>query len=222
VRIRQRFRELVWRKRDSSWGSSAWPSTWSTSRGGRLYNSALLDLRHGHEHAAAAHLRLHRGRAPPPQAAIGGRLPTVLPLRPRPAAVGQALGVAGHRSRSHPPGRGCFLRHPGPLGRLRRGVLDLEEGKRLAHALGESKAVILRNHGLLTVGKSVDEAAFWFITMERSCQVQLMAEAAGKPVLIDKDQAEITSGQVGTDIAGWLGFQPLYDRIVREQPDLLA
>ena len=100
-------------------------------------------------------------------------------------------------------------------------VLDVEEGKRLAHALGECKAVILRNHGLLTVGQSVDEAAWWFITMERSCQVQLMAEAAGKPVLIDADQAAVTAGQVGQHIAGWFSFQPLYDRIVREQPDLL-
>jgi ribulose-5-phosphate 4-epimerase/fuculose-1-phosphate aldolase len=100
-------------------------------------------------------------------------------------------------------------------------VLDLDEGKRLAHALGDCKSVILRNHGLLTVGHSVDEAAFWFITMERSCQVQLMAEAAGTPVHIDKDQAELTSTQVGSHIGGWLSFQPLYDRIVREQPDLL-
>ena len=46
-------------------------------------------------------------------------------------------------------------------------VLDPEEGKRIAHALGERKAVILRNHGLLTVGHSVDEAVWWFITMER-------------------------------------------------------
>ena len=100
-------------------------------------------------------------------------------------------------------------------------VLDLEEGKRLAHALGDAKAVILRNHGLLTVGQTVDEAAFWFITMERSCQVQLMAEAAGTPVLIEKDNAEVTAGQVGNHIGGWVSFQPLYDRIVREQPDLL-
>src|SRR6266576_1797523 len=39
-------------------------------------------------------------------------------------------------------------------------VLDLEEGKRIAHSLGERKAVILRNHGLLTVGQSVDDAAW--------------------------------------------------------------
>jgi ribulose-5-phosphate 4-epimerase/fuculose-1-phosphate aldolase len=100
-------------------------------------------------------------------------------------------------------------------------VLDLEEGKRLAHSLGDSKAVILRNHGLLTVGQSVDEAAWWFITMERSCQAQLLAEAAGKPVLIEEDMAKLTSTQVGSNIAGWFSFQPLYDRIVREQPDLL-
>jgi len=100
-------------------------------------------------------------------------------------------------------------------------VLDVEEGKRLAHALGDSKAVILRNHGLLTVGRSVDEAAWWFITMERSCQAQLLAEAAGKPVLIADDMARLTSTQVGSDIAGWFSFQPLYERIVREQPDLL-
>ncbi len=100
-------------------------------------------------------------------------------------------------------------------------VLDIEEGKRIAHALGENKAVILRNHGLLTVGHSVDEAAWWFITMERSCQVQLLAEAAGTPKLIDADMAELTQSQVGSHLAGWFSFQPLYERIVREQPDLL-
>jgi ribulose-5-phosphate 4-epimerase/fuculose-1-phosphate aldolase len=101
-------------------------------------------------------------------------------------------------------------------------VLDLEEGKRLAHALGGCKAVILSNHGLLTVGQtSVDEAAWWFITMERSCQAQLLAEAAGEPVLIGPDQAEKTARQVGQPFGGWLSFQPLYDWIVSTQPDLL-
>jgi ribulose-5-phosphate 4-epimerase/fuculose-1-phosphate aldolase len=99
-------------------------------------------------------------------------------------------------------------------------VLDTEEGKRIGHALGEHKAVILRNHGLLTVGHSVDEAAWWFITMERSCQAQLMAEAAGTPVLIEADNAALTATQVGSHLAGWFSFQPLWDRITAEQPDL--
>lgn len=100
-------------------------------------------------------------------------------------------------------------------------VLDTDEGKRIGAALGEYKAVILRNHGLLSVGHSVDEAVWWFITMERSCQAQLLAEAAGKPILIDPDMAERTRGQVGSHLAGWFSFQPLYDRIVAEQPDFL-
>lgn len=100
-------------------------------------------------------------------------------------------------------------------------VVDVEEGKRIAAALGDNKAVILSNHGLLTVGQSVDEAAWWFITMERSCQAQLLAEAAGTPVKIDPENAALTASQVGGHYAGWLSFQPLYEKIVREQPDLL-
>jgi ribulose-5-phosphate 4-epimerase/fuculose-1-phosphate aldolase len=99
-------------------------------------------------------------------------------------------------------------------------VLDPEEGKRIAHALGGCKAAILRNHGLLTVGHSVEEAAWWFITMERSCQAQLLAEAVGKPIPIPHDMAALTASQVGSHVAGWFSFQPLWDRITKEQPDL--
>jgi ribulose-5-phosphate 4-epimerase/fuculose-1-phosphate aldolase len=100
-------------------------------------------------------------------------------------------------------------------------VLDLEEGDRIADALGPNKAVILRNHGLLTVGGSVDEAAWWFITMERSCQAQLMAEAAGRPILIEPRHAKATRDLVGSAISGYFSFQPIFDVLVAEQPDVL-
>ncbi|HLM29901.1 MAG TPA: class II aldolase/adducin family protein [Acidimicrobiales bacterium] len=100
-------------------------------------------------------------------------------------------------------------------------VFELEEGKRIAQALGNRKAAILANHGVLTVGRSVDEAAWWFVTMERTCQVQLLAEAAGSPVLIDREQAERTAAQVGGRNTGWLQAQPLFDWVLAEQPDLL-
>jgi ribulose-5-phosphate 4-epimerase/fuculose-1-phosphate aldolase len=101
-------------------------------------------------------------------------------------------------------------------------VVDVEEGKRLAHSLGDHKAVILRNHGLLTVGHSVGEAAFWFMTMERSCQAQLLAEAAaGTPVLIDAEMAAQTQTLVGNHYLGWVSFNAVFERIVKEQPDLL-
>ena len=100
-------------------------------------------------------------------------------------------------------------------------VLEVSEGDRIAEALGGRKAVILRNHGLLTVGHTVDEAAYWFITMDRSCHTQLLADAAGQTVKIAPEMARYTHKQVGSPMAGFLGFQPLYDRIVAEQPDLL-
>ncbi len=100
-------------------------------------------------------------------------------------------------------------------------VVDIEEGKRIAHALGSCKAAILANHGLLTVGHTVDEAAWWFITMERTCQAQLLAEASGTPVPIRAEVAQLTAGQTGGHRTGWMQFQPLYDQIVVEEPDLL-
>lgn len=101
-------------------------------------------------------------------------------------------------------------------------VLEVEEGKRIAHALGGNKAAILANHGLLTVGHTVDEAAWWFITMERSCQAQLLAEAAATPPIpIDPDVAALTFQQTGGHRTGLRQFQPLYDWIVEEKPALL-
>lgn len=98
-------------------------------------------------------------------------------------------------------------------------VYDTSEGDRIAEALGNRKAVILQNHGLLTVGQSVDEAAWFFITMERSCQSQLLAEAAGKPVKIAHEAASIAQQQVGNSRVGWFQYQPLWDVISKEQPD---
>jgi ribulose-5-phosphate 4-epimerase/fuculose-1-phosphate aldolase len=100
-------------------------------------------------------------------------------------------------------------------------VHETSEGERIAKALGTHKAAILRNHGLLTVGHTVEEAAWWFITMDRSCQAQLLAEAASAPVKIDHANAVATRELVGSHMAGWFQFQPLLARVVREEPDLL-
>lgn len=99
-------------------------------------------------------------------------------------------------------------------------VLDLSEGERIAAALGDNKAAILRNHGLLTVANTVEAAAWWYITMERTCQAQLMAEAAGTPVIIDPASAKATWETVGSELAGWFSYKPLHDVICAEQPDM--
>ncbi len=100
-------------------------------------------------------------------------------------------------------------------------VDDPEEGKRLAQALGQNKAAILANHGLLTVGTSVDSALWWYITLERTCEVQLSAMAAGKTVSIDPGVAQLTHDQIGTELAGAFQFHGLYEWIVGVEPDLL-
>jgi ribulose-5-phosphate 4-epimerase/fuculose-1-phosphate aldolase len=99
-------------------------------------------------------------------------------------------------------------------------VYDTSEGDRIAKALGDYKAVILQNHGLLTVGNTVDEAAWFFISMDRCAQSQLLAEAAGKPIPISHESALIAQQQVGNARVGWFQYQPLWDLISREQPDL--
>jgi ribulose-5-phosphate 4-epimerase/fuculose-1-phosphate aldolase len=100
-------------------------------------------------------------------------------------------------------------------------VHQTSEGERIAKALGNHKAAILQNHGLLTVGETVDEAVWWFITMDRSCHAQLLAEAVGKPILIARESALATRELVGTHQAGWFQFQPLWEMITQEQQDLL-
>ena len=54
-------------------------------------------------------------------------------------------------------------------------VESTDGGKRIAAALGDGRGVILRNHGLLTVGASVDEAIGWFLMMERVAEVHVKA-----------------------------------------------
>ncbi|NEO84057.1 MAG: class II aldolase/adducin family protein [Spirulina sp. SIO3F2] len=100
-------------------------------------------------------------------------------------------------------------------------VLDPSEGWRIAQTLGNCKAAILCNHGLLTVGQTVEAAVWWFIAMERACQVQLLAEAAGNPMQIAPEVAQLTQSQIGTPYMGWFSFQSEYERIVSLQPDLL-
>jgi ribulose-5-phosphate 4-epimerase/fuculose-1-phosphate aldolase len=100
-------------------------------------------------------------------------------------------------------------------------VYDLSEGDRIAQTLGNRKAVILQNHGHLTVGSTVDEAAWYYITMDRTCQSQMMAETVGKPVPIAHEAALVARAQVGNPRVAWFQYQPLWDLIVREQPDLL-
>jgi ribulose-5-phosphate 4-epimerase/fuculose-1-phosphate aldolase len=100
-------------------------------------------------------------------------------------------------------------------------VFDTSEGERIAAALGDKRAAILQNHGILTVGKSVESAVASYVALENACETQLLAEAAGSVKLIGPEIARHTSQQSLGGDPGAYGFRPLWDRVVREQPDFL-
>jgi ribulose-5-phosphate 4-epimerase/fuculose-1-phosphate aldolase len=100
-------------------------------------------------------------------------------------------------------------------------VLEKSEGERIAVRLGGRRAAILRHHGLLTVGRSVEEATWWFITMERSCQMQLPADAAGKPRIMTEEEVTLAHRQFSNANMARHNFSLLADLVVEEEPDVL-
>jgi ribulose-5-phosphate 4-epimerase/fuculose-1-phosphate aldolase len=99
-------------------------------------------------------------------------------------------------------------------------VLDESEGQRIAEVLGHRKAVILQNHGLLTVAPSVEAAVWRYIAMDNAAHAQLLAQAAGKTKPVPHGVAKHTAGQMGSDIGGFYAFQPYWDVVTEEEPDL--
>src|SRR5437762_10551058 len=58
-------------------------------------------------------------------------------------------------------------------------ALDEKEKPRLVADLGDKRSMILRNHGLLTVGRTVAEAFLGMFLLERACKIQILAQAGG-------------------------------------------
>jgi ribulose-5-phosphate 4-epimerase/fuculose-1-phosphate aldolase len=62
-------------------------------------------------------------------------------------------------------------------------VLNLEEQESIIKDLGDGEALILRNHGALTVGRSIGEAFNWMHRLELACRSQLAAMACNSPLV---------------------------------------
>jgi len=99
-------------------------------------------------------------------------------------------------------------------------VVETSEGAKIAQALGPRQAIILQNHGLLTVGHTVESAVWRYVSLEACCRVQLMAEAAGQPKPMPAEVARLTASQLGTERAGLDAFEPYWAVITDEEPDL--
>ncbi|MER5946510.1 class II aldolase/adducin family protein [Streptomyces sp. NPDC001904] len=76
-------------------------------------------------------------------------------------------------------------------------ALNLDEQQRLVADLGGHPALILRNHGLLTVGDSAKQAFLRMYYLEKACEIQVTAQAGGAPLILPSDQvAEYTAQQL--------------------------
>jgi ribulose-5-phosphate 4-epimerase/fuculose-1-phosphate aldolase len=101
--------------------------------------------------------------------------------------------------------------------------LDLDERERLLADLGDCNAMILRNHGILTVGRTIPEAFIWLYRLERACQVQLDAMAAGRLHIIDPKVVEHSARETARFLeseaaVGELEFQALMRKLDRIDP----
>ena len=97
-------------------------------------------------------------------------------------------------------------------------ALQDDEKKRLQRDLGQSDCLILRNHGLLTVGSTVANAFLFMFTLQRACEIQIQAQAGGELVAVDDrivagvraNVAAVTKGMGGG--LAWPGLLRLLDR----------
>ena len=99
-------------------------------------------------------------------------------------------------------------------------ALDLDERSRLVRDLGPHFAMILRNHGLLTIGRSAAEAFLLMYRLESACRIQVMAQSGGSelshidsPILsaVRSQVDEVTKG-MGAEIL-WPGLLRRLDRL---------
>lgn len=82
--------------------------------------------------------------------------------------------------------------------------LYLDERERIVASLGPHKAMVLRNHGLMVVGRTVPECFLRLYRLERACQIQLDAAAAGTLNLLAPDVADRSAA----DLDSYQAMQP--------------
>jgi ribulose-5-phosphate 4-epimerase/fuculose-1-phosphate aldolase len=102
-------------------------------------------------------------------------------------------------------------------------AVDLDERERIVADLGDKGAMLLRNHGTLTVGETVGEAFVRMYFLERACQAQIYALSAGESSLNNPPQGapEVAAqqGKVGLKLAaGALAWPALLRKAYRLDP----
>lgn len=100
-------------------------------------------------------------------------------------------------------------------------AVETRECENISQALGDGSAVILGNHGLLTVGTSAAECAWKFFLLEKVCKVQAVANASGLPrTTLPIDVVKKTAATIGSTEAAEMAFHSELGWICTAEPDL--
>lgn len=100
-------------------------------------------------------------------------------------------------------------------------ALNEEEKPRLVADLGNKQALILRNHGLLTVGRNAGEAFLGMYILEAACRIQVMAQAGGELTMIGQpilDGIRAQSAEATKGLGGDLVWPGLLRKVERTDP----
>ena len=100
-------------------------------------------------------------------------------------------------------------------------ALGKEPGAMMAQALGNRSAIVLKNHGLLTVGRSIPEAVILANTMEEAAEIQLMAMSAGTLDLPSDKGAQRTKTYLRNEEMIMRGWAFWMRRLARDRPELM-
>ncbi|KAK4047890.1 hypothetical protein OIO90_006051 [Microbotryomycetes sp. JL221] len=96
-------------------------------------------------------------------------------------------------------------------------VITKGEGELIAETLADKNSIILANHGILTVGQTIESAVARFILLEECCRVSLLARAAGKEVVIEDEAAAMTHKETGSERSLYFLASPYFQVIEQEQ-----
>lgn len=116
----------------------------------------------------------------------------------------------------------CIFHDRQAIIREPRVAMDAAGAAEFADAFGDKPVAIQVGHGIFSTGQTVDEAAWRFISFDKACHVQLLADvASGTPEEWPAPVAAGLASALGSPEFSWLSFQTLWDELLAEPSDFL-
>lgn len=153
---------------------------------------------------------------------IHKRRPEVVSAAHAHTVFGRTLAARGEALRPYVQEATAFYQDQSVYSEYHGLALEEEEGIRMAESLGGNRAVVMKHHGVITVGETVDEAAYWFISFDRCAQIQNQIESVGAIEPMPHEEAMIGHQQFGKPSMAYAGFQVYWDSLGSDKDDFFT